>query len=321
MSRPRATVPKAINVKASKLVADGLYSAYEWLKVDRAFGLEKAMAWFDENVPILLFKQPLDAAGQKRYDQASKARKLASGTDQSGERDQACRTAIRIYEKLFSFDSTTLPRIDAAFTAADVGEKPKGDIPQKWELLQALNVPFESFGYHFRLGLGTDRSLVNGFITIPEAEFETLAQKPILSVLLAEAVTVARAISVVVDVEGNASLDGNLFFEKLPVVLDAVAVSSGALAPTLKKAKVPKAPGVPGVRVASKKFSLAAVIRILPNVKHPYHGNRAKMFETIREGMTVREFAEALRKVGLEKASVPKVLSRAIEHGLITVEV
>ena len=243
--RPNAP-PWPIEVKVGKLDFAGLVQAYDWATVDQLFGIKLAFGWYDENAPILLAMNPLDAIGMKTYDRATKARKLGEGTTIIDEQKQAFTTALHLFEKLWTPKQPALPLVDLAL-APDA--KPTKSLARQQTLLEAFKV-FQPFGLNYVPSLEAERVILpNGYkpismkdIHIPVTELAQM-RGSVLSVLLKEAVEVAKETSV--SYEGDVSqLDGNAFLATLPKVLEAVAVTAGG--------KVAVAPKMPKERKADK---------------------------------------------------------------------
>lgn len=328
-SRPRRTrrgnaPPKPIEVKVGKLNFSGLTQAYDWATIDQVFGLKLAFGWYDENVPILLAMNPLDAIGMKTYDRATKARKLGEGTVIVDEQKQAFTTALHLFEKLFTPKQSALPLVDLAL-APDA--KPSKSLAWQQTLLEAFKV-FETYGMYYRPTITAERLLVPVpdeasptpmfYYHIPVTELAQM-RGSVLSVLLKEAVEVAKQTSI--SYEGDVpQLDGNAFLATLPKVLEAVAATAGgksAVAPKMPKIRA-VAPNGTSVRRMKSKFANTQVVHVLQVVKNPFHGSRGTRFDLIRDGMTVAEYWQAMTDSGCKNVNL-HILEEAINRGFVEV--
>jgi len=303
--------PKPIEVKVGKLDFTGLTQAYDWAAIDTMLGLKLAFGWYDANVPFLLALNPLDAAGQKTYDRATKARKLGEGTVIVDEQKQAFSTALHLFEKLFTGKQPNLPLLDPAL-APDA--KPSKYLAWQQLLLEAFKV-FQPFGLTYVPSAETERVILPvpdedlpvpmSNVHVPITELSQM-NRSVLSVLMKEAVEVAKQASIV-EIDGVAQLDGNAFLVILPKILEAVATTAGGkntVAPTTPKVH---AITTSGSRTDSSQRKIAyaasmgvqlsdsSVIHLLNvNGAGKFKGLNAIRFSAIRDGMTLREYRTTL---------------------------
>lgn len=215
--------PKPIIAKAAKISFAGLEQAYDWVPANCEFGVQLAFAWYDANTPSLLIQHPLDATSQKIHDRAVKARTLGDGNPSDGERRQAWITALRLYERIWGADNK-LPRIDAALAP---GAKPSRAVAWQQSILEAFKI-FQPFGARYVPTTDLERAITKTpsedppILTVRLPLAELAGYRSILAALLAEAVEVAKQVSIIEAATGPA-LDGTTFFAVLPKVLEAVA--------------------------------------------------------------------------------------------------
>lgn len=309
--KPGNTPPPPIEVKVAKLNFTGLSQAYDWVTIDPAFGMRLALKWYEENAPILLATNPLDAIGQKTYERAVKAQKLGEGTTIPDERKQAFTTALHLFEKLWSAKQPSIPLVDSAL-APDA--KPSKFLAWQRTLLEAFKV-FEPFGLTYIPSTETTRSVLTVgsvsnsnklTICIPVTELSQM-RGSVLSVLLEEAVEAAKQTSVV-EVAGVPQLDGNAFLATLPVILKAVADTAGGkstVAPAMPKGAKVKVGGttseaaVSGQRTRQVLYLNHQVVNILRQGNPCKAGSiQASRFALLKSGMTVGEYRKAQAAAG-----------------------
>jgi len=232
--------PAAIKTKAQKLDLGGLHAAYGWLPLDQPVGFRLAFDWFGSAVPQLLRGDPLDTDRQRSYDRAVKAKALGDQACTPEEALHAWSTALRLYEKVWS--SKNLPSVDAAITAP-----PGRQVAAIQNLLAALNKAYLGRAT-FGVTTGAAREYEGTSVRVPVAELTALTAQPAIKAVLAEAVTVAKLISV-----DNGKLDGAKFLANLPLVLDGVGEWAGG-APQ-PKATTPVTPRTPRASTGIKPGS------------------------------------------------------------------
>lgn len=244
MSRSSKRAPAAIKMKPVKFDVGALAKAYEWVTVGKTIGLSMAIAWYDENVVRLLAGDPLDADRQKAFDRARKARENGNHAGTPEERTHSWTTALRLYEGKV-WPTKNLPKVDEALATP-----PNGLAKGVAEVLGALNKAFQGFNIRFTPHPGADRVMVRNEINLPQSEIETLIAQPPLKTVLDEAVTVAKAASVV-DGENGPELDGDAFLNvNLPKALAGVYewAAAGAQFKVPVKPTQTKPVGVPRTR-------------------------------------------------------------------------
>jgi hypothetical protein len=231
------------------------------MPVDRIIGFRLAFEWYASNQTALLFGDLLDEARQKRFDKGLKAQHLGDSSGYEGEKLQAWTTAIHTFERVW--DNKGLPKLDDALTNKVLSPR----VANIQKVLDNLNQAFADFGVRFRVTTKLDREVSPDGILIPIAEMPTLLTQPPLQVALNEAPTVAKVKAIIKDpITGEESLDGDAFFQTLPLVLNRVyqwteGIAKDAFrplekAPKVKKGKVPKGtqapkPAGPRVRIAA----------------------------------------------------------------------
>ncbi len=315
----RLNAPPPIEVK-NKLDLRGLEEAYEWMKVSKVLGMDLARKWYDENVPIMLFRKPLGDASQKRFDQAAKALNLAAGSTLVDEKVQAYRTAFRIYEK--EFKSFGIPPIDAAYQSFENGEKPSGAVARLAASLEKLNNIFGQF-VSYSVTSEDERSYESAMyawepskVYLSVKDLSEISSQPILKAAMHEAVNVAKIASVV-----DSKVDVNLFFERLPEMLDHALMNAGPdnVARAIRKAPTAKVPGAIRTRKSGNPRSLDSyAIRVLNSDTSKLTPRRAAQFSHILNGSTVKEYRQSLVAARFHM-SVPEALSFFVTKGYIEV--
>jgi hypothetical protein len=240
--------PPAIKVEQPPLDIPALNAAYEWMPVDQIIGFRLAFEWYSANQTALLFGDPLDETRQKRFDKGRKAQLLGDSSNYEGEKIQAWMTAIHTFERVW--DNKGLPKIDDALANKEISPR----ITNIQKVFDNLNQAFADFGVRFRVTTKTEREVTPDGILIPIAEMPSLLTQPPLHVVLNEAPTVAKVKAIVKDpVTGEESLDGDAFFQVLPMVLNRVSqwtmgMNKDAFRPLEKapKVKVPKGKAAKG---------------------------------------------------------------------------
>lgn len=240
--RVGAAPPSAIKIEQPPLDIPALNAAYEWMPVDQVIGFRLAFEWFAANQTALLFKDPLDETRQKRFDKGIKAQNLGDSSSYEGEKIQAWMTALHTFEKVW--DGRGLPKLDDALANKTLSPR----VTNIQKVLDNLNQAFADFGVRFRVTTKIDREATPDGILIPIAEMPSLLTQPPLQVALNEAPTVAKVKAIVKDpITGEESLDGDAFFQVLPLILNRVSqwtmgMNKDAFRPLEKapKVKVPK---------------------------------------------------------------------------------
>ena len=219
--KPTKRAPKPIRVVAPKLDTSGLERAYEWFPVSAKTAFKLALEWFGNNLPTLLFGDPLVGDRERMYNRAVKAQTLGENNTEENEVIQAWKTAITQYEKVWA--SRKLPSLAEAMNNTKVSKR----VENIQTVLTSLNNAFRglvSFSITFR----PDREYRDSEILLPETEIERMIPYTPLKLALAEAPTVAKVLSIVTDTDGNQSLDGEQFMIRLPNLLEAVADWAGS---------------------------------------------------------------------------------------------
>jgi len=216
---PRNTaIPKPINIRQRKLDTTGLIHAYEWMPVDKVTSFRLAFEWFNKNQVALLTGHPLDADNQRRHNQAKNAQILGESETEIGGKLQAWRTAIRLFERIWS--NRNLPKVNEAEAVTTPGTR----VAQISKVLENLNSVFETQGVKFLLTAKSQREVCTDGILLPESELSRLISEPPLKVALAEAVGVAKVTATVVDPDGKSRLDGEKFLANLNTILGQIYV-------------------------------------------------------------------------------------------------
>jgi len=304
-----------------------LQLAYEWMTLDRLLGFKLVFEWYVANQVALLWQDPLNEERQKSFSRAMKAKQLGDSSNLEGEKIQAWSTAIHLFEKLWAHKAPNYPLLDKAMHVSHVSPY----ITQVQAALGNLNAAFGPAGCKFRVTFGVDREFLSGEILLPQAQVDAMIPMAPLVVILKEAPTVAKVLSIVTDADGNQKLDGALFMQKLPEVLEHVggwaAGLGGAVNKPLGKApRQPKAPKVQGGAAAagngapSIRIKGSNVIHLTGALNH-MGGKRLAVYNLVRDGMTVAQLqAEAEAKVGPGfRSRSLAVLKVMIEQGTATI--
>lgn len=242
--RSSGAAPKPIKMKIPKLDVSGLEAAYEWMVVDKLLSFRLAFEWYAENVPTLLFGDPLDADRQKRYDRATKSKTLGdSATDYGEERLHAYATSIHLYENVWP--NRGLPKLDDAVKVATPSKR-VGEVQQ---VLACLNEAYKESAVTFGITMGTEREYGRGSVLLPQGELYSLIGRPPIKVVMSEALSIAKLSAAVTDPQtGETELDGGLFMSALPTILGGISSWAENYSGNLARAF-----GKPYVARASKK--------------------------------------------------------------------
>jgi hypothetical protein len=314
----RAAAPAAIKVKAPKLDLAGLQMAYDWMPVNRALGFQLAFEWYGANMTALLYGDPLDQDRQRAYDKGLKAKQLGDSSNYEHEKVQAWTTALHTYERVW--DKRGLPKVDAALEAKTPGKR----VSLIQRVLDNLNGAFGSPEWvlrtalpniKFRVTFGAERDqqgieTLDLTMLIPAADLEAMAARSPLQVNLAETVTLAKLLAIQT-ADGEQRLNGRLFMETLPKVLDGVSAWAETLgaaafkplgkAPAVKIPQAPKA-ATSAVPTLRGKLDLNKVIRVLDLSRiGPVKGGRARALTFVTDGMTVAALKATLIAAGLKE--------------------
>jgi hypothetical protein len=300
------TIPKpVVNIKPI-VDLNGLVQAYEWFAVEKLLAFKLAFEWYAKAIPGLLFGSPLTPDQQRQYERATKSKNQGDGTDFPEEKITAWTMAIKFYEKVW--DSKSLPRLDEYIDRTELS----GRVKDVQTVLSSLNTAFKGI-VTFRMTLNDEREFLAGEILLPQAEIECMIPMTPLRNALAEAVTVAKVVSIVTDDDGNQSLDGGQFMSKLPALLTDIADWSAGDKATVKAigkavraprtasapgtAKAPRAPRQPGTNVKVGKNMTITVVNV--NAVPKMSGNRLKALQTIMTTTSTADAKTALASVGL----------------------
>jgi hypothetical protein len=323
--------PSAIKVAPIKL-DNGLTLAYEWMAADRALGLQLASDWYVENTPKLLRLHPVTAADtdrQSQYNKALKAKDLGNNAGATeGERTTAWQMAIRLYEKVFS--GASLPTLAAAEKAAT--EEPTRRIKNVKTVLDSLNAAFNPVGIKYAPRAVAERDFSENTMWIPQAELEQMVALPPLKLALAEAATVAQALSVRF-VNSQPEIDCGALLTNVPFVLNslyawaeqsngsvllkAVGKVATAKQATVKSAGAATAPRHNASAVQTPNNATVRVINL--GVIRPT-SKIAKAALNFVDGKTVAETRAYFATLGIDSWYTGKALRLALSLGAISLQ-
>lgn len=221
------TAPKPIKVVAPKLDVSGLEAAYEWFPVEKKTAFKLAFEWFDANLTVLLYGDPLDEERQRLYNKAVKTRSQGDHTDFPEEQLTAWNTTINFYEKVWP--AKKLPNFREALVNTAVSKR----VENIQTVVSSLNGAFSGL-VTFRMTFSTEREYQSSEILVPKDELEKMIPMTPLKIALTEVPTVAKVLSIVTDDEGNQSLNGEQFMETLPNLLQSVAAWAAGDRDTVK---------------------------------------------------------------------------------------
>ena len=257
------TAPKPIKFKPIALDLRGLQQAYDWMPVDKVISFRLAFEWYATNIVNLMFGKALTEEQNKDLDRATKLKALGDDSTSEGEKENAWKSALRRYEKIWA--EKDLPKVDTALATTT----PDKNVASLQTVLTNLNQVYRNFDVHFRLTSGEERESVEKDILLPRTELEQMVGQPPIKTALNEAINVAKVISIVT-VEGQQQLDGSLFMTHLPLVLkevgDWASTTSGISkpvgkilrTPTPKATPVPEAPSAPRIMTAPSRIRIPA---------------------------------------------------------------
>jgi len=298
------------------------------MTLDKMIGFKLALEWYAVNNIALLWNDPLTADKQKSYDRALKAKQLGDSSNMEGEKIQAWSTAIHLFEKIWSHKVPDYPLLDKAAHASAISPY----ITNVQTVLTNLNAVFAPAGCKFRVTFGVDREFLHGEILLPQTEIDAMIPQAPLTVVLAEVPTVAKVVSIVSDADGNQKLDGALFMQKLPEVLNLASAWAASLggaankpvgkAPRVAKAPKAKVPGAAGNAPAGPRIKGSQTIHLVPGARNTMTGKRLAVFNLVKDGMTVNELqteAEAKVGAGFRSRSLA-VLKVMIAQGTVTIQ-
>jgi len=245
--------PPVIKVTPVKLDA-GLTIAYEWMAADAALGLRLASDWYAANTAKLLRLNPITAADSARQSHYAKAIKTKSLGDNAGatehERATAWQMALRLYEK--AFPGMSLMTLAEGEKAAV--EAPTTRIKNVKVVLDNLNAAFGPLGIRYAPRATDERDFSEGTIWVPQVELEQMVATPPLKLALAEAATVAQALSVRV-VNAQQEIDIAALLTNVPLVMNSLyawaeTMANGSLVkpvgrPAKTKQSGPRTPRAP----------------------------------------------------------------------------
>jgi len=320
---PNAAPPKPVKIVAPVLDIAGLTTAYEWLLLDKSLGFRLAFEWYTNNAAALLHGGQLDEAGAKLLEKATKSKALGDSSDQPYEKENAWRRALIIYEKIWA--GKNLPKIDDALASAAT---PGVMVTACQTVLSNLNAAYNSLGIQFKIRSGTERDLLESEILLPQSDIISMVAAPPIKAVLGEALTVAKAISIVTT-DGQSQLDYALFLANLPRAIDAAtawALTASKLTQPVAQIKTPRAARAPRDPNAPRapqgpSFSRngSKIIRVLDLSRATKKGNRGTVINLMSDGQTIAEYKAALTAVNLG-GMAGWALTYATSQSAITIE-
>lgn len=314
--------PPPVVVKEPTVDLPRLQLAYDWMTLDKMLGFKLVLEWYAANQVALLWKDALDQNRQRRFDLAMKSQRQGDGTPYEGEKIAAYTMAIHLFEKIWAHKLPNFPLLDTAVHASRVSPY----ISNVQTVLNNLNGAFGGAGCKFRITFNADREFLHGEILLPQAQIDAMIPLAPLTVVLTEAPTVAKVLSIVTDDAGQQKLDGGRFMQKLPEVLAQVsnwAAGHGAVNKPVGKAvrqgKPAKAGGPRAARQANPanfKVRDTDVIHFTGAVNKAFKGGkRGAVWQMLFDGMTVTQLRQAATQIGPGYAV--QVLKVMITAGLV----
>ena len=353
----RKSPPKPLAHKAPKLDVGGLATAYDWLLADRTLGMKMAVEWYQANIPALIATKQLDPDSMKSYDRAAKAAELGKSSTNPGEKQQAWRTALRTWERIFP--NSPLAKVDEVEKRVEENAQPNRNVAAVMTVLEHLNNAFKKSSLTFQPTMDAERQSVEDVVWVPLTELASLAAAAPIKIALNEVLSVAKTRSIktigihdAIESAANeladlrkkeadgvpsvTTLDGAKFMELLPIVLSdvsewAVTLNGRALTSSVRRGKIPTVlTSAPGTHRTSSKAKAAyinyadeAVIHLIKSDGGKYKNISAIRFSVIKDGMTVREYKAATRvKLGTQRtgfACTSWFLTSAVNNKFITV--
>jgi hypothetical protein len=304
------------------------------MALDKLVGFKLVIEWYAANQTALLWKDPLDADKQKAHAKAQLAVTHGNGTDIANEKIAAWRTAIRVFEKLWSHKDKDWPLVDKFENGNGGSTSPH--IMNIQTILANLNAAFAPVGCKFRVTFQPEQEFLHGEILLPQAELYAMIPQAPLAVALNLVPTVAKVLAVTKDADGAEQFNGALFMQKLPEVLAHVSAWAGAtdritkpVGKAVKAAKAPRVPRVPGAPRAPRPAGTGSPrAKILDTqviqrtaVVSTLIGKRRDLLNLVKSGMTVGQLnADAITNFGAKwtRSNTSAVLQVMVARNLIT---
>jgi len=308
--RRGAAKPKPIKTNVD---TKGLKRLYTWLPFDEPFVLRLITDWWAASAFHLQRSYPLDAAGKKSLDRASKAAILGGGASTRPEKVHAFQTSVRLYEKLWA-SSIGAPLLESA-------EPAKGVVG----LSDAARMVESGTNYEFGITKADSEELTGATIRIPVKWLESAAGQPPATAALHFATVLAQ-----VQATRGDEMDFAEFIKLLESKQSQIVAWIKSSGSTLRTGRgVPVTPVTPTgqtptgtssaagrkrapVSTGGLPFPLTASITL--KGKNPFKGSRGAMFDRIVDGMTVQTF------LALSGSPGKRLLVRAKAKGVIDIQ-
>ena len=215
----KTSIPKVIKLKKPTINSAELDEAYQWIPFGKHLAFPLALDWYQVNAPKLLCGQPLTPEGMTNYRRAEKSATLGNLAGTDGEREQAYRTSLRLYEKVFA-DAHKLPRFNE-----DAPVNPNRRVAAMASTVTTLNSAFKGLGMQFIPTVKPEREFNrdSGKVLVPVEQLTTMSNSALLGAAFAEFVSAVKCASLIPGENGTMKLDGaKLLNEAIPKALEGI---------------------------------------------------------------------------------------------------
>ncbi len=324
---PKVKVPKVKVKKPSPKELKGIYTSLLTVVAEvRIAKLLEALQWYDNAILVYMQLGALNADQVKTFDKAAKAKAIGLSTDILGEKEQAIRRAILLYESLWAA-KYSLPKIDEFYKKLDAEKSKLEAKAQKMnsrfeDLLVTLNQCFAPAGLTYMVHPsktpqqfdGTNKILLNDVFA--KELMQTIKVQGVLPVLIRQVQTVATALGVETDSSGGYGLNMEKYYQAVPTVLENLMKGIGTvprhkLYKSLDPVLQPQAKTQSGTATAKPKVKRAAPGTPVEKIDGLFRINTplASLYQEFqkRKKMSKKDAIEFLIKAGAAK---PKTMFR-----------